>query len=604
MRSIRARRGRFAFGVFALTVAFLAYRLLEPGGTGFVSPGELSDAHASILEAKNQGCEACHVGGNGDASHWLFLAVSPHGTVVQNDSCLSCHLQKLGLDAGQPHSLPVGRLRHLTQAVPASQPSSVENTLAAIAPAPHRNAKGEIACATCHHEHGGRRQNLKSMSDASCEVCHKEKFGDFEHGHPEFKAVRRSAAGIIFDHKAHEPRMPDGKLVCVRCHRSDAVGRTMSFTSFDEACAGCHDQGKLDHHGDQIRGGVQVVLQLPGMTLDKPGAWPDKSLAPGSVLTPMLQLLIAGDPDHNAIRALKSLASDAVAKGSTDDWDTDPATKTILALAIKRVAKELGLDDETGAARSNRDLLRDRIAHGSGLPAQSQAVANLFEQLGGAGDKMRVWQEHTLPQLADDLAGRLPLTTAPAAAEAMPPPAWKLPKDASPWFIDSDTISLNYRPAHADPLDRAVIELLARASRSDRQALPVNEKMSDDEFLASLRMQLLKDKFGGSCITCHSVEPQNGAFVVNWIAAGHAMHAPGYGTFNHRPHLTMFSGDLGCVKCHRGEGSDKQVSEFGLPTGPLNHNFAPHEKSDCSSCHRPNKAPDSCLTCHVYHMGG
>jgi hypothetical protein len=409
---------------FALSVGVLAFFLLEPGRSSFVSPGQLTDAHAQVLKTQRaEACGSCHAAGARHANGWIRLALATGVGPVQNGKCLVCHRAKLGADAGLPHSLSARRLSIIAAATPATPPATARQILASFAPPPETSAHGEIACSACHQEHGGRRQNLKSLSDLSCQSCHKTQFQSFAHGHPEFKSVRHERDGIIFDHATHEPRMPGGKLDCAKCHLPDPVGKTMQFTTFAKACSGCHDQGKLDHHGDQIREGVQVVLQLPSMSLDKPAVWPGATLAPGTQLTPMLQFLIAGDKDPAALKALKSLMSDVVANGSTDDWDADSPTKAKLGLAIERVVKELSPDDAAGAQPSNRDLLRARIARAAGVSETAPAVTALLDGLTAPADTIKSWQGHTLPQLAQYLSRPTSPATAPATAPASPPAA-------------------------------------------------------------------------------------------------------------------------------------------------------------------------------------
>jgi hypothetical protein len=617
---------------FALSVGVLAFFVLGSSRSSFVSPGQLTDAHAEVLKTRQaEACGACHDAGSKHANRWVQFAVAPGQ--VQNDKCLACHRAALGRDAAFPHSLATATLASLTAAAPATPPRTARQFLTSFAPHA-QTANGQLACATCHQEHGGRRKDLTQLSDNSCQACHKTQFESFAVGHPEFKAVRHNRAGIIFDHAAHEPRMPGGKLDCNQCHHPDSAARTMPFTGFDRACVGCHDQGKIDHHGDQIRDGVQVVFQLPSMTLDKPAVWPAAALAPGGQLTPMLQFLIAGDPDPAAVHALKLLSADVVANGSTDDWDADSKTKAQLGTAIERVVNELSSDDADASQAGNRELLRSRIARAAGMSKTAPAVQSLLDQLSASRDNFKSWQQYCLPQLAQDLASAaVPATrpsTAPGVVPATEPAAtapatsvattaattapadnaaaaseWKAPgnKPGLPgWFNDTKAVSINYRPTHGDPLLKSCIDLLAAHARPAK----IVGNMSDPDFLSALRVQLLK-KVGVSCINCHEVQPEMGAYVVNWSAAGHATQAPGYVKFDHKPHLTLFMGDDKCSVCHKlGSGSISAETPPAaaplFPTDMPNHNLGAHNKTDCASCHMATGSPETCLTCHVYHM--
>jgi hypothetical protein len=473
----------------------------------------------------------------------------------------------------------------------------VQQTLALFSPAAPMTRQGELACATCHQEHEGRRQNLTVLADISCQVCHKTQFESFAQGHPEFKAVYHDRAGIVFDHASHEPRMPGGKLDCAQCHRPDPVGRTMQFTSFEQACAGCHNQGSPDHHGDQIRSDPRVVLQLPAMSLDPSANWPSGSLAAGDTVKPMLQFLIAGDADPAVVQSLKSLASE---NWDASDWDADPATQARLAKAIKQIVKELSLDDDPAPRPSNQELLRARIARAAGVPKESAFVGELLDQLTAASDMTKAWQQHTLPQLADDLAGKLAQSAAAAPTDNTP---WKPPINASGWFIDPDAVSVNFRPSHADAFDKSWIDVLA-AGANPAASSKIIATMPNQDFLAALRIQLLA-KHAGACVSCHAIQPMNDSYFVNWHAAGHATRVAGYVTFDHKPHLTLFPGDENCSSCHKlATASQSQPSAVALlaTTTVPNHGLAPHDKAQCAACHNPTGAPDTCLTCHIYHM--
>jgi hypothetical protein len=443
------------------------------------------------------------------------------------------------------------------------------------------------------------------MSDVSCQVCHKTQFQSFANGHPDFRAVPRERAGIIFDHAAHEPRIPGGVLECAQCHRPDPAARTMQFTGFESACAGCHTQGQIDHHGDQIRGDIHVVFQLPAMTPDQPGSWPKAALAPGTSLTPMMHFLISGDANPDALHALKSLDSDVQAAGSFDDWEADPAIKAQLVTAVKRVLTELTQDDAPTARVSNRELLQNRIARAAGLPENSPDVTALLDQLSGAGDQLKEWQKHCMPDLAQITPTTTQSSTAPTGTDDAATASWKPPKSVSAWVIDADAASVNYRPSHADAFDQSCLNLLASGAVPGTP-LKIVKTMSDGDFLAALRGKLLA-QMGGTCIRCHALQPAGDSFAINWSAGGHTLRAAGYVKFDHRPHLTLFADNRVCAGCHQVDLSAPPAAAFSdavlaFSIGKQNHAMAPHNKAECTACHAPNGAPDACLTCHVYHM--
>lgn len=566
VRSIRGQRARCALGAFALSAGVLSFLLLGPARSEFVKPGDLTDAHAQVLKAqKVEDCEHCHESGNGDARQWLRLALAPVAGAVQNEKCLVCHQQVLGDNAALPHSLPAAKLASISAKVQATGPRTREQILASFASPAPTTPGGELACATCHQEHGGRRLNLKSLPDISCQTCHKMQFQSFAHGHPEFKAVRHDQAGIIFNHFAHKPLMPDGKLECSRCHRQDPVGRTMLVTTFEQSCSGCHNGPEIDNHGNEIRKDTRVILSL-------------KSPSP---VTPFFQYLIAGDESPKVRDALHALCADPVLKGSIDEMD-EGDQKTLLTSAVEQVKKEL--------VSGNDKLLRVRIARAAGVPPESPAVAALVEQLSGAGNLATAWQHRAGP------------ATAPAkASDGLT--EWK--NDASAWFVDTVNLSVDYRPSHADSFDKSWIDLLSSHAKPSKGIV---DKMTDGDFVAALRFQLLNNTYLSSCLKCHQVQAGDDSNVVNWRAAGHVTRVAGYVTFDHRPHLTLVPGEDKCSNCHKLEASvpaqgSQPVAAVGFHGSEhLNHNFAAHEKQTCAECHTPSGAPDSCLTCHKYHM--
>jgi hypothetical protein len=386
----------------------------------------------------------------------------------------------------------------------------------------------------------------------------------------------------------------------------------MQFTTFEQACAGCHDQGQADHHGDQIRAVAREVLPLPTLKMDKAGPWTDNTLASGSSLTPMLQFLIVGDTDPAALQALQSLASDKVAKGSIDDWDAEDTVKSQLAAAIRRVAEEISLPDLPAPASPNPKVL-ERIARAAGVPKDSPVALNLLDQLRAARNVAIAWQQYRAAS-ASGVKGNAETQAAdtqPTTGEA----EWRPPGDFSGWFVDTKAVSVDYRPSHADLLDQSFTELLARGSRQDADS-GSRGKPTTQEPSAALRSGLLpallrQGNVCESCIKCHAVQPQNDSFFVNWHAAGHTTHVAGYVKFVHRPHVTSFSDIKECFQCHKlqAAGSVTAASseptspaEFLFPSGAPNHGMAAHSKTECIACHTPAGAPDSCVTCHLYHM--
>ena len=107
--------------------------------------------------------------------------------------------------------------------------------------------EGELACAACHTEHGGRDAAITSVPDASCVGCHA--FGSFNADHPEFEFAAASLPddqNLTFTHIKHVERildraeLTDVEQACLSCHIAEPEGRHFEPISFDTQCSTCH----------------------------------------------------------------------------------------------------------------------------------------------------------------------------------------------------------------------------------------------------------------------------------------------------------------------------------------------------------------------------
>ena len=266
-RSHLQRNRRIAVLVASVAaVSYLAWIGLAPGGTGHLSSGRVSAAHASF----EQNCALCHV-------DFVPIAADawkpdPQAAVAQTSAkCLACHT---GIDS---HSDGF-------------------------------NAAGQLVdrqCSGCHSEHRGREHRLIPGDDRSCVDCHRDVtrfhdglaaadsqppirvsgFSATDHG--DFRSLDRDEnsqpSRIAFDHALHMlpgqveagrrggmtlDRLPPEhrqryqrlnqsdesivQLQCADCHRfeSGSAGRVRSGDfdwgrhslpiRFDQHCIACH----------------------------------------------------------------------------------------------------------------------------------------------------------------------------------------------------------------------------------------------------------------------------------------------------------------------------------------------------------------------------
>jgi hypothetical protein len=272
VRSLRAQRGAFTWGVLALTAGALLVLLGGAWRNDFLNPGALSDPHRSPAFAAlaagtnrtDQTCAACHAAGaRGPAGlvqaafaaspaplEWHRLLERPRSDMtVVDHSCTRCHT------------------RHAFH-----QP----------------NVLREHSCSLCHQEHAGAGP-MRPPTDANCASCHgdahimaasaqrgrelpteafqfRPKFGarEFPPGrppegytqvfgsfadHPEFRVHtgrQRDPNPLRFNHALHLtgetiPPLPGGrKLDCASCHEPDATGARFLPVRFEQHCQACH----------------------------------------------------------------------------------------------------------------------------------------------------------------------------------------------------------------------------------------------------------------------------------------------------------------------------------------------------------------------------
>ncbi len=163
------------------------------------------------------------------------------------------------------------------------------------------------------------------------------------------------------------------------------------------------------------------------------------------------------------------------------------------------------------------------------------------------------------------------------------------------WYRDGSTIF--YRPIdHADPFLRTWLDV---------------SSAGNDPIVESLFASLSDDEAIGKCIKCHSVEatpiktrangvrsrPLNeaGKYRINWHGFMPGDVEIDFNRFSHASHFGLMN-DEGCSSCHKLNDAVSRESDT------LAASFIDMTRETCTECHQRGRAPDSCLTCHNYHV--
>jgi hypothetical protein len=295
VRSLRARRGLVVAWTLALTAGVLSLGLSH--WSHFVSPGPLIGPHAALLaKGAAQGCASCHT-----APHNWMNSLD-RDRLADSTLCLNCHKNQAQFHSNMallPHGVPASLLggSPTSAALMPAMASSVDLT----SPGSNPPAGGQIACATCHHEHQGPHENLATMDNQTCQTCHTNKFHSFADGHPEFTRHHESTNEVIlFSHASHrDQHFGTEKFECTACHTPASDGR-ITIASFQSSCARCHSD-HFNGKAEPSQSGI-VLLQVPALDLQTLkslkvdiGQWPAYDGDPPVRLTPFMRLLLTND---------------------------------------------------------------------------------------------------------------------------------------------------------------------------------------------------------------------------------------------------------------------------------------------------------------------
>lgn len=597
-RSIRARRGRLGWIAAVFTLAVITVLMGSRYRTWFITPGDLTSAHATISHQglpPSQSCAACHSVDSDHGGGIFSAAISRDGLMTQSQQCLSCHFTDgdAAAHAMYAHGMPPETLAQLTNEAEATAtfdaPMSLALRLASFAPSPMQS-HGQMACSQCHREHRGRSFDLKYLSDTQCQSCHVKQFHSFSRGHPEFRSAPETPS-IIFDHTTHQNTHFAGEpFSCVRCHTEESTRRAPTagmLMPFERSCIDCHSPIASGHHLAQIHDASLTVFEVPFMEVDEDaaGPWPD-DIATGMDLPLLMRLLLVGD--DTAIEPLQGIREEFWEAG---DWiliaEPEPEVVTNLAIAIKRAMRELLEGDQSA--------LTQRLSIALGLNASDPRLVSLVEAMVNTPLPQMLEAQPAVQQfmLYDEAIGG---TDAEVRAEGSP----ALATDSG-WVL-TETGVIEYRqPDHADPFYTALLEAFAAAgtrpgeNSADEAATFRNEVRQ--EFWEDVRE---RSRLGTSCLKCHNVRDDGR---IAWLAPGMAYHHPTSAFGRNDPHLILHDhqglGDSQqCIVCH----IPVQTGNAGGPaTGPDWLNFKRLTHESCADCHNKLGATESCVTCHTYH---
>lgn len=171
--------------------------------------------------------------------------------------------------------------------------------------------------------------------------------------------------------------------------------------------------------------------------------------------------------------------------------------------------------------------------------------------------------------------------------------AASLPVPSSGWQVDSQSLSIIYRPqAHADESIQSLLELVSKSERKESSTV-----------VGELFRELTKDVAAGTCAKCHTIDRESESHVIHWRATYRDPTVRDFTVFSHAPHLVGPT-QSNCSDCHILDGSRSNAHMFASDNPySFQSNFATMKVGLCATCHREGGTSNSCTTCHSYHVG-
>ena len=546
-RTIRSLRGILAISAFSLVVAIIAFMLtLGDGGAArdsIIQAGELTGGHANFTSAV--GCASCHTAHDQDAGDWFLSAFHEQDMTGQ---CVDCHT--FGGDARIGHNASFASKAQATE------------------------------CVMCHTEHKGEDADIKTMSDAQCNVCHETKIDSFSANHPAFPAAfphdRRTS--VQFNHSSHlakhfadqryQERAPAD---CTSCHAVDTAARAVAPAGFDETCAACHS--------DTIRERELVVLRLPEF---------NENLIDRDAVTeacgPTLE-------SWELLREQMATMNEAIEAGDVMEMAEPVEEEEYEAVSLEEggpiTAYLMGTpaDDMDSYSPPMQEFIMRLVEEG---PAP---LAELVDERAG---------ETVSPVMLSGLNSELVKRVACAWASNI---EYEAPAESTLGGWHGEALELRYKPVgHGDRVAKAWISFALASNAGDDGDNADNAE--------AMHEAVLDRKEGvGACTKCHALsDKEGGAKEAEWRYR--ASQARPYTTYSHGAHITLLSPEgvnlmdpeNGCRTCHKinPEASYQEAFDQSDPHH-FQSNFFAIKQETCAECHSEGQVQQDCQLCHVYH---
>ncbi|TWT54381.1 Doubled CXXCH motif [Rubripirellula amarantea] len=654
-RTWAGRKKQVAFLSSLLLVAIVVAMawLSEPASV--IKPGDLSSAHAQILEStlETQRCASCHVDVN-EPGTFSLTQVASHvigmgdNARSQSQLCMDCHHVTIDRDtAMKAHNLPINQRDQLRLASATSGTSDRSTSWHDALPSPAVDQEN-IQCSACHREHHGAEHDLRRLSDAQCQTCHQDRFGDFASSHPSFGDWPYGRGGNIgFDHRTHMTKHYPASsgagessgmtFDCSKCHTVDALGQVARTVSYEAACASCHDDGlRLE-----VSEGLELLAlpTIPESAAKSIANWPEAATGffDGNV-SPLTRLLLRGADDKATTKAINRLADDGFARLNPNN-DGDIEFAATVAGSLRELMERISFDGQTAivdrlvasgikqetanhlAQSFSPQLVDGAIERWFGERsafAQRRQQASVFRavQFQKPGDDELLEQDDLLAGddllvgndllggddplggdallgddllgddlLGDDLLGDDDLLGGdPLAVQDTSEPKSKKRFDADRMLKSGGW----YR-------DDTRLAIRYRGSgHADPSLVAVIEAAAQLGGLDKFNVQMLEHKAVKACLQCHAGAA---SYAGLWKSEPLVGSRSQFTKFSHTPHLNIASLS-DCKACH-------QV-QSGLDVSTISSEsiaeFVPIEQQDCAACHHKNAASDSCVDCHRYHI--
>jgi len=641
--SLRARRKRLVRWTISLTLGLLALGLSRNQGRDLIDPGPVAHPHGTVEEA----CEACHGAGLGGPTHWVSSALMPSQATSDSSRCLKCH--NLGRASLHPHSTAPEVLAAKSEALVSRveakefvQSSPILLAMASIGPGVPGEDEGLIACAACHKEHQGADHDLTRMSNDQCQVCHVVRFESFADGHPSLRSYpygRRTR--LIFDHDTHRNDYYEGDFACIQCHAPETTGATMLLQPYEVSCLECHEELVSDDNFAVGQKGLRFI-SLPSLDVwslrdsRMPlGQWPSvsKRKSENQQASPFMDLLLAGQPSLTLADRGTLAGLDLSNLEGANQYELDAVVRYAWAIKLllsdladsghRAIAERLNSEQLIGDRDLSPDLVR-QLMGGLGRETIEDATRQWFPNLRGEMRALRsvMRDGDRLDDLTPRRQGDLRRSLARMPREDSNPRSssrkggregsrdgsregWV--RDGGWYWTQRDAVLRHRIRGHADAFLRAWLDFSAGF------ALSQGRRGDIGDIAGRLFESLSKVGAVGSCMTCHSVDPEIARYgppglarTVNWRSFRPEQNRRLATAFRHQPHFSIDDAQP-CDTCHklRKEGHPERFKEAYAAASPDNHslNFEPIAREQCAECHVASAAGDDCVECHNYHLG-